>query len=148
MKYLAHLCLTAALLLSGCVSITPEQEHYYALYQTDPHPPFPAPEVSELQIAVSSLFLPGVGHLIIGEPQWAPLWCLLGILSPGTAPIAAVADARTVNRIQIAEEYKKYLANRRQSYTPDDIAIEYHCHACGFKVRADAHYCPGCGRKR
>lgn len=133
--------------LTGCVSITPEQEHYWALYKTDPYAPKIENAHSEVGMAVTSLFLPGLAHILIGEPEWAPLWFFLGLMSPGTAPAAAVADTRTVNMIKIAEEYKTHLKSKKRHTSPDDLAIEVYC-GCGSKVRADAHYCPNCGRSR
>jgi hypothetical protein len=135
------------MLIAGCVSITPEQERYWALYKSDPHAPKIENRYSETQMAAISLFFPGLGHILMGEPEWAPLWFFLGIISPGTAPTAAVADTRTVNMINVAEAYKTYLEFKPKYKSPDDLAIEVYC-GCGAKVRADAHYCPNCGRSR
>jgi len=145
------LSLFSILILSSCVAITPEQEKNYALYKSDPDPPhLEIEEKNPWTAAAFSLLIPGTGHLYLNEPGYAIIWFFLGLVSPLSAPIAAVADARTVNEINLGEAYKIYLEDKKIKHSPisSATATTTFCHACKYQVREDAKYCSWCGRQR
>lgn len=141
------------ILSSGCITVTPEQEHLYALWETDREQPSPAmlgvELKTEVQAGFMSLCFPGTGHLYLGEPGWAVFWFFAGEISPFSAPVAAVADTRTVNISIIADAYAIWIEKRKKHRAEHDMtnAIQYAC-SCGSKISSNDRYCSGCGRRQ
>ena len=106
--------LIVALCVTSCVSITPGQEQFYSFYMAERNKPdLGVRLIDEDDVLLASLFIPGLGHFMMDETGYAILWFFCGLVSPFSAPVAAVADCRTINRIRIADAYKNYLKPRK-----------------------------------
>jgi hypothetical protein len=126
--------------LAGCVSLTPEQEKWYARYVLDEHQPKLEVELKEPVTACAlSVFIPGSGHLYLGEIRNSVIWYFVGLVLPFSSPPVAYADAETVNRRIIAEAYQQFCQEHAaQGYCPD----------CGWKGDPLQEFCPGCGHRK
>src|SRR5438045_3359308 len=107
--------LIVAVLFSSCASMNAEDQRFYGLYLTDPHPvPVDSSHRPPGVMAICSFLLPGLGELICGQVGWGFFWLLIGSITwPIGPPIAAYVDAETANKEWVAEAYKPiYMAEK------------------------------------
>jgi TM2 domain-containing membrane protein YozV len=164
-------CLVTCLAISGCVSISIEEERYYAQYMASDRRPLGVSEKSSVAASVLNFLLPGVGHLYLGEPGWAALHFVFGLwtwpIGGVVSAIAAGIDAEVVNKKLIAHGYMLWLGQGQQQeqqqnqqqttviqvvpggavqpVQPAQRSQTAFCAKCGVPNAASFRFCKNCG---
>jgi TM2 domain-containing membrane protein YozV len=110
--------LALALLLPGCIRMTPEQGRVYYHWLEDDRPEIQPPPVRKHKAlaAVIGLVFPGLGHVYLEEYGWAVGYFFISLACGGIifSAVAAAIDTDEVNRAFVADAYEPIMNEKRQ----------------------------------